>query len=72
MMPICLAMGNLQSAADFFSLAEVSANNLQNYLTSLKEKGVLVPYEDKFLLAPLLVPDTQLTFNFLVQDEDIR
>jgi tetratricopeptide (TPR) repeat protein len=32
---ICLAMGNLQSAADFFSLAEVSANNLQNYMPAL-------------------------------------
>jgi hypothetical protein len=47
----------------------MSANNLQNYLTALKEKGVLTPFEDKFLLNHLLIPQTQLTFNFLVKED---
>ena len=44
----------------------MSANNLQNYLSSLKDKGVLTPQGDKFLLNALLIPQLTLTFNFTI------
>jgi hypothetical protein len=48
----------------------MSANNLQNYLTALKDKGVLVPYQDKFLPYAFLIPQKTLTFNFTVKEGD--
>lgn len=42
----------------------MSANNLQNYLASLKAKNVLQPAGDRYTLNPLLIPDTELTFKF--------
>jgi hypothetical protein len=44
----------------------MSANNLQNYLTSLREKGVLRPLGSKLTLEPRLIPQQTITFNFTV------
>ena len=44
----------------------MSANNLQNYLASLREKGVLVPSGGKLTLYARLIPHQTITFNFTV------
>ena len=44
----------------------MSANNLQNYLASLREKGVLVPSGNKLTLYARLIPQQTITFNFTV------
>ena len=44
----------------------MSANNLQNYLASLREKGVLVPSGGKLTLYDRLIPQQTITFNFTV------
>ena len=44
----------------------MSANNLQNYLASLRDKGVLVPLGSKLTLYARLIPQQTITFNFTV------
>ena len=44
----------------------MSANNLQNFLASLKAKGVLRPAGGKLTLEPRLVPQQTITFTFTV------
>jgi len=46
----------------------MSANNLQNYLASLRDKGVLVPLNGKLTLYARLIPQQTITFNFTVAD----
>ena len=44
----------------------MSANNLQNYLASLRDKGVLRPLGGKLTLEPRLIPQQTITFNFTI------
>lgn len=44
----------------------MSANNLQNYLASLRDKGVLRPLGGKLTLEPRLIPQRTITFNFTI------
>ena len=44
----------------------MSANNLQNYLASLRNKGVLVPSGGKLTLYARLIPQQTITFNFTI------
>ncbi len=46
----------------------MSANNLQNYFSSLKDKGVLVPLDDKYTLYDKLIPRETITFTFTIQE----
>jgi hypothetical protein len=46
----------------------MSANNLQNYLASLRDKGVLRLLGSKLTLEPRLIPQQTITFTFTVTE----